>query len=75
MRPSHPHDNDHTDDDTAGNPSGRVVPLHRPARRDAVTVEHIETEPMTGDQYRRAVTALAALIGNWHHAATDRDAA
>jgi len=28
-------------------------------------VERIETEPMTAEEYRRAVIALAALINEW----------
>ncbi|WP_018639413.1 hypothetical protein [Parafrankia elaeagni] len=56
--PGHPHD---SDDDSG------VVPL-RDTRRDAarhVEIERIETEPMTDDQERAAIRALAALITYW----------
>lgn len=55
-----------------GNPGedqpGAVVPFTRPAGRAGVTVERIESEPMTAEEYRLAVTALAALINQWKHA-------
>ncbi len=51
-----------------GNPGedepGNIVPF----TRAGVTVERIDTEPMTSDEYRLAVTALAALINQWNHA-------
>lgn len=51
------------------NPDNNVTPLpRRPARRrDHVTVERIETTPMTAEQNRRAVTALGALINEWNN--------
>ncbi|ONH54616.1 hypothetical protein CcI49_30100 [Frankia sp. CcI49] len=58
--PGHPHD---SDDDSG------VVPL-RDIGRDAarhVEIERIETEPMTEDQERAAIRALAALITYWQH--------
>ncbi|WP_298182880.1 hypothetical protein [Saccharomonospora sp.] len=64
MCPHNPeHDRDHSGNDA--DPDGAVVPLRRRARRAGVTVERIETEPMTADEYRLAVTALAALINQW----------
>ncbi|GAA4612349.1 hypothetical protein GCM10023108_08440 [Saccharopolyspora hordei] len=51
---------DHTD--SAGDADSNVVPLRRRPGRAGVTVERIETEPMTAEEYRRAVIALAALI-------------
>ncbi|ETA00781.1 hypothetical protein CcI156_18130 [Frankia sp. CcI156] len=51
--PGHPHD---SDDDSG------VVPL-RDTRH--VEIERIETEPMTDDQERAAIRALAALITYW----------
>jgi hypothetical protein len=53
----------------------------RPARRHGeITVERIETVPMTPEQYRRAVTSLAQLINEWkygteNHPDTDEKAA
>lgn len=45
---------------------GVVLPFRRPSTRDRVwTVESIDTEPLTTQQYDDAVTALAALIGQW----------
>ncbi|WP_189061962.1 hypothetical protein [Longimycelium tulufanense] len=41
--------------------------MRRTAGRAGVTVERIETEPMTAEEYRLAVTALAALINQWKH--------
>ncbi len=54
---------DHTD--SAGDADSNVVPLRRRPGRAGVTVERIETEPMTAEEYRRAVIALAALINEW----------
>lgn len=65
-----PHTPDTGHPDT-GNPGedqpGAVVPFTRPAHRAGVTVERIDTEPMTAEEYRLAVTALAALINQWKH--------
>ncbi|MFC9660246.1 hypothetical protein ACFVJ5_08415 [Nocardia sp. NPDC127606] len=51
------------------NPDNNVTPLpiHRVRHRDRVTVERIETTPITPEQNRRAVTALAALINEWNN--------
>ena len=66
MCPHNPeHDRDHSGNDA--DPDGAVVPLRRSTARAGVTVERIETEPMTAEEYRRAVTALAALINQWKH--------
>ncbi|WP_116042972.1 hypothetical protein [Amycolatopsis palatopharyngis] len=47
-------------------PGGVVLPFRRPSTRDHTwTVESIDTEPLTAQQYDDAVTALAALIGQW----------
>jgi hypothetical protein len=64
--PRHPHDSnaDTTDTDTGG----VVLPFRRPSTRDHTwTVEHIDTEPLTPQQHDQAVTALAALIGQWQN--------
>lgn len=67
-RPEPHHDTD-TGTDGSGEPDGTVVPFHRPGRPHDTTirVERIETEPMTAEEYRRAVIALAALINEWKH--------
>lgn len=56
---------------TPGNPEkdqpGGVPRCTRPAVRAGVTVERIESEPMTSDEYRLAVVTLAALINQWQH--------
>lgn len=45
-----------------------VTPLRRPRRRHGeITVERIETTPMTPEQYRRAVAALAVLVNEWKY--------
>ena len=46
-----------------------VVPFIHDTDRAGVTVhiDHIETAPMTDEQYRLAVTALAELINQWKH--------
>ncbi|MFF0144437.1 hypothetical protein ATK36_3386 [Amycolatopsis sulphurea] len=66
-RNTHAHTEAATDTDDAGNdPGGVVLPFRRPSTRDQVwTVEAVDTEPMTAQQYDHAVTALAALIGAW----------
>src|SRR5690606_7475885 len=64
MCPHNP-ENRHEHTDSAGDAHGNVVPLRRRPGRAGVTVERIETEPMTADEYRLAVTALAALINQW----------
>ncbi|HEY3481614.1 MAG TPA: hypothetical protein VGL02_22180 [Streptomyces sp.] len=47
-------------------PGGVVLPFRRPSTRDRVwTVDSVDTEPMTAQQYDQAVTALAVLIGQW----------
>ena len=61
MCPHNP-ENRHEHTDSAGDAHGNVVPLRRSTARAGVTVERIETEPMTAEEYRHAVTALAALI-------------
>ncbi|GAA4838754.1 hypothetical protein [Saccharopolyspora rosea] len=61
----HTPENRHEHTDSAGDAPGNVVPLRRSTRPAGVTVERIETEPMTADEYRLAVTALAALINQW----------
>ncbi|WP_280334487.1 hypothetical protein [Nocardia wallacei] len=72
MTPSTQHPNDD---------HSNVTPFRRPARRRGeITVEHIETTPMTPQQYRRAVTALAQLINEWkyrdeNHPGTEQKAA
>lgn len=63
-----PHRDTDTHDDTTNEPDGTVVPFRRRRRTNAtVRVERIETEPMTAEEYRRAVIALAALINEWKH--------
>jgi len=62
---SHDHTGEQTD--SAGDANGTVVPMRRGTACAGVTVERIETEPMTADEYRLAVTALAVLINNWKH--------
>jgi hypothetical protein len=43
-----------------------VTVLRSSARRHGeISVERIETTPMTPEQYRRAVSALATLINQW----------
>lgn len=62
---------DHDDtNDAAEQPPNTVVPFTRGAGSAGVTVhiDHIETTPMTDEQYRLAVTALAELINHWKHA-------
>ncbi|GAA0538532.1 hypothetical protein GCM10011581_05570 [Saccharopolyspora subtropica] len=56
---------DHTD--SAGDADSNVVPLRRRPGRADVTVERIETEPMTAEEYRRAVITLAALSMNGYN--------
>ncbi len=42
------------------------MPMTRPSTHTAkVTVQTVETTPMTARQYEQAVTALAALISGW----------
>jgi hypothetical protein len=67
--PCEHHDTGHKHADSAGDQPSNVVPFPRtkPASRTGVRVERIETEPMTSDEYRLAVTALAALINQWEH--------
>ncbi|MGY2116466.1 hypothetical protein ACW9HR_21380 [Nocardia gipuzkoensis] len=69
-------DNPHHVQDDHPNPSepatperpATVTPLRRPRRRHGeITVERIETTPMTPEQYQRAVTALAALVNEWKY--------
>lgn len=65
-----PHiDHDQTNDGADREPNA-VVPFTRDADSAGVTVhiDHIETTPMTDEQYRLAVTALAELINQWKHA-------
>ncbi|GDY31379.1 hypothetical protein [Gandjariella thermophila] len=64
MCPHNP-ENRHEHTDNTGDAHGNVVPLHHSTARAGVTVERIETEPMTAEEYRRAVIALAALINEW----------
>ena len=64
MCPHNP-ENRYEHTDSAGDANGNVVPLRRSTARAGVTVERIETEPMTAEEYRRAVIALAALINEW----------
>ncbi len=65
---------DHTDrhnplqPDAASSLDGRgdnIVPLHRPKKRPRITVEQVETEQMTPDEYNQAVTVFATLINQW----------
>lgn len=45
-----------------------MTPLRRPRRRHGeITVERIETIPMTPEQYQSAVTALAVLVNEWKY--------
>ncbi|MBA0127300.1 hypothetical protein H0B56_17255 [Haloechinothrix sp. YIM 98757] len=67
-------DDPHVDHDEANDGADQqpntVVPFTHDADRAGVTVhiDHVETTPMTDEQYRLAVTALAALINQWKHA-------
>ena len=56
--------------DGADQQPNTVVPFTSDADSAGVTVhiDHIETTPMTDEQYRLAVTALAELINQWKHA-------
>jgi hypothetical protein len=71
MCPHHPDTHQHTDNDDARDAGekqpGATPPSARAVRRAGVTVrvERIETEPMTAEEYRRAVIALAAVINEW----------
>lgn len=64
------HDNqsDHPSDDQA-----RPTTLRRrkPARSGRIAVERVETVPVTEEQYRRAVQALATLISEWRDRTND----
>lgn len=40
-----------------------AAPHHSPVRR--WQVERVDTEPMTPEQYQRAVAALATLVARW----------
>ncbi|WP_040830376.1 hypothetical protein [Nocardia jiangxiensis] len=43
----------------------------KPTRHGRITIERIETTPMTSeDQYRRAVQALATLYNEWRNRTT-----
>ena len=59
-------DCDEANDGTEQNPN-MVVPFTRDGDCAGVTVhiDHIQTTPMTDEQYRLAVTALAELINQW----------
>ncbi|WIY01828.1 hypothetical protein QRX60_48815 [Amycolatopsis mongoliensis] len=58
--------NDPAHAEADSDPGGVVLPFRRPSTRDRLwTVEDIDTEPMTAQHYDQAVTALAALIGQW----------
>lgn len=49
-------------------PDGRhdtVVPLHRPGQQAGISIERIETEQMTPDEYNRSITLFATLINQW----------
>lgn len=63
MRPEHRHAPAGSTSDQDGN----VIPFTHRAGRAGVTVERIDTEPMTSNEYRLAITALAALINQWNH--------
>ncbi|WP_280255705.1 hypothetical protein [Nocardia wallacei] len=55
-------------DETQPSPTARRP---KPTRSSRISVERIETTPMTDDQYRRAVQALATLINQWRDRPTD----
>ena len=58
-------------DDQSKRPTQDPTPRKRkPSRHGPIRVERIETTPMTEDQYRRAVTALATLINEWQYNTT-----
>lgn len=64
----HTNDNTEPTDDT-----GTSTPRRRPTpRHHGVSVERIETTPMTPEQYDRAVSALATLINEWTHSGENR---
>ncbi len=42
-----------------------VVPLNLPKQRARIRIQRVETRPITPDEYRHAVTNLAALINQW----------
>lgn len=67
-RPHHTTNNDTDADNGAADTGGVVLPFRRPSTRDHTwTIEGIDTEPLTAQQHDQAVTALAALIGQWQN--------
>ena len=72
MCPHNPDNDSRAHPDSAGDADGNVVPLRRSAGRAGVTVDRIETEPMTQQEHQRAVITLATLINQWQHAAENR---
>lgn len=65
--PENAHDHTNQGEAAGDDQPANVVPLRRRSHRAGVTVGRIDTEPMTHDEYRLAVTALAALINQWKH--------
>jgi hypothetical protein len=58
---------DRDDDTTPAHRGGETSPAS-PGRQDAIrdiTIEHIETVPMTPDEYDTAVSVLAELVLHW----------
>lgn len=62
QHPTRPARNTETTQDC---PRDTVVPLHKPQSRGNISIERIETEPMTPDEYNQAVTIFATLINQW----------
>ena len=69
MRPDHHRDTDDAHTEGTGEPDGAITasPRTTPRSSASVRVEHIDTQPMTHDEYRLAVIVLAALINQWKH--------
>ena len=56
-----------------GGSTGATAMPHSASKH--VTVEHIATEPMSGQQRKQAITALAALITAWQREQDEPDSA